>query len=699
MAKGFLVQSVGIEGFKGFTTRKEIDFNGRHVFLLGQNGNGKSSIIEAVRWGLFGSARRQNEVVANRGYNGRCRVDITLISEGAKWYLRRTLNRGTTGGSDAVLTDEHGQEHSIREILPQLDSVDAGEGMHIIFAPQATPLRRQPEDLSAFERTVFNHLGLANPRALLGHIDNLINEQELTENNLGEKLTNARDDIDSEIERLERLRGNIASARPWDTEYPPSVAQSENKIRGLITEITGEQPDESLAGLSLDALIDSAEDALDDRRSRDQKGLEDEVVEVKNRKGRLDDLSNILAGIEAKEEEAQQVQANLDAALEGISIDELRSNIADAKAKVDAIALQREIIDAAVELLSREHGEDITCYTCGKGHTRQEFEGALRHIDAKLPGYGYAPPDLASLENRCRLAEAYRTQLQNLSSVLAGLRQSEQETKDRIYTEDGADALPGQVSIATLTEAINRHSERISSLQVQIDDQESWFAARRAQLSKMREEERFHQIQRDLERRRHSKNRFGRIETAYENLVSFGESVREIRQAVSASLDERLAEDLPRVSERFSQVFVDLTNHRWYDRLNIVRDANTKLELRVSSSQDPTNEFPTGVLNGQSESALDLVPYFALSQADDAPTEVYLVLLDDPTRAFDEDHIRILVERLADLGSNVQLMVASQETGRFRELLPKNFEPSGYVIVEPTNWSHHDGPDLDIEYE
>ena len=339
MAKGFLVQSVGIEGFKGFTTRKQIDFGGRHVFLLGQNGNGKSSIIEAVRWGLFGSARRQNEVVANHGYNGRCRVDITLISEGAKWHLRRTLNRGATGGSDAVLTDEHGQECSIRDIMPQLDSVDAGEGMHIIFAPQATPLRRQPEDLTAFERTVFNHLGITYPRALLGHIDNLIVDQELTENDLGEKLTSVRNDIDNEVERLERLRGNITSAPPWDGGRPPSVAQSENKVRDLITEITGRRPEESLSGLSLDALIDNAVRALNERRSQDQECLESEAIEIENRKNRLYDLYTILSDIEAKEQRQVEIQANLNDMLQGVSTDDLRNEIVETKAQADAINL------------------------------------------------------------------------------------------------------------------------------------------------------------------------------------------------------------------------------------------------------------------------------------------------------------------------------------------------------------------------
>lgn len=50
MEDGFRVQTVAIEGFKGFTSRQVIDFQGRHAFLLGKNGNGKSSIVEAIRW-------------------------------------------------------------------------------------------------------------------------------------------------------------------------------------------------------------------------------------------------------------------------------------------------------------------------------------------------------------------------------------------------------------------------------------------------------------------------------------------------------------------------------------------------------------------------------------------------------------------------------------------------------------------------
>ena len=123
MVEGFRIKAVTVEGFKGFMKPKEIDLDGDHVFLFGKNGNGKSSIIEAIRWGLFGSARRPNEIVANWDYTGRCRVEIKLLKEGKLWNLRRTLIRGASGGSDPVLTDEKGKVHPVGEIMPQLDSV------------------------------------------------------------------------------------------------------------------------------------------------------------------------------------------------------------------------------------------------------------------------------------------------------------------------------------------------------------------------------------------------------------------------------------------------------------------------------------------------------------------------------------------------------------------------------------------------
>lgn len=695
MVDGFRIQAVAIEGFKGFTTRQVIDFKGRHAFLLGKNGNGKSSIVEAVRWGLFGSTGRRNEIVTNRDYPGQCRVEISLMRDGKQWNLRRTALRGVTGGNDPVLTDDQGKEHPIREVMPQLDSVDAGEGTHIIFAPQTGVLRRRPEDLSAFERTVFYHLGLTHPRSMLSQMDKVIDDQQLVEDKLGKDLDDIRDEVDKKVVHLERQRGIILNASPWDGDHVPSVAETENKVRGLITEITSTAPDQSLAGVSLDALIDSAEEALEGRCAQDQGALEEELAGIGERKDRLLSLRQAMEAVVSQESAIQDTQSRFEEVLGSFSLDELRQCTDAAREAADTATLRLRIVQDAISLLHRDQVESVSCPICDEEHDRNDLESALQRTVSQLSNGRAASP--SELEGRLKEAEGLAQELQGLNTELANLKQSANDARTRVDADDGEE-LPNQVSADDLQPIIEQQCGREASIQEQIDNEKGWIATTQAQLSKLREEEKFHQTQKDLVELEQSRNQLNRVEAAYQDLVSFGDTVRTIRDVIKTCLNERLEEDIPAVSERLSQVFTALTHHPWYDRLTIAKDTLPKLELQVTSSADSSGRgHSPEVLNGQAESALALVPYFAFSQADDAPTEVYLVLLDDPTRSYDEDHIDILVERLADLGQHVQLMVASQESDRFRVLLPKYFERANYLIVEPTSWSHDAGPELSIE--
>ena len=384
MVEGFRIKAVTVEGFKGFMKPKEIDLDGDHVFLLGKNGNGKASIIEAIRWGLFGSARRPNEIVANWDYTGRCRVEIKLLKEGKLWNLRRTLIRGASGGSDPVLTDEKGKVHPVGEIMPQLDSVYAGEGMHIIFAAQSSPLRRQPEDLTSFERTVFNHLGLSHPRALLSQVDNFLGKQEAIEDSLGEQITDARKELDDQIATFTQRRSNILNSSPWDSVHPPTMAQSQNKARQLITEITLESPDESLAGASLDALIDSAQTDLANRSSQGQDSLKNALAGIQERIDRLDVFFALLEEIDTKQSELQKARIQLSETLGEMSLEDLRCAADEARSEADTAQLRRQVVESTLSLLDRDQGESVPCPICEIVHPRQDLESTLRHSAEEL---------------------------------------------------------------------------------------------------------------------------------------------------------------------------------------------------------------------------------------------------------------------------------------------------------------------------
>ena len=689
MASGFSVQSVEIEGFKGFASSQTIDFRSRHVFLLGRNGNGKSSIVEAVRWGLFGSAYRPNEVVKNQHYPGDCRVTVKLIRDGELWNLRRTLNLGTGSSSEPVLTDRHGNRRPLREVMPQLDSVDAGEGTHIIFAPQSAPLRRQPEDLDPFERTVFNYLGLTHPRALLSSLEDFLEGQTEVEHELGEELTDARKNIDGQIADEQTRRSNILNAPPWGTGPAPSPASSEQKARRFIEEITGKPPSDDLVGLSLEALVESAEKSLDERRNRDQGSLEKESEELAKSRGRLEELRSLQAQTKTQESIVQSAKCSLSTLYGGNTPDELQQKLTDAKFEATTESIKGRIVRDAIDLIGRDDSEKVPCPICDIGHDRRVLESTLQGTATQSDDS--TSSIVAELESRLHKSE----ELENLlSTEEARLNSLRDKVTDAVALVDDED----KVSLAAasdIDQLIENYAHKESVIDAQMNDQQAWSASKRTELNRLKEENRFHRIQSRLNNLQTNRRELDRVIDSYDSLVAFGESVRTIKEAVNSHLNEQLAQDIPRVSEVLSRAFSALTQHPWYDRLIISNSALPKLQLRVASSQDATGrEDPTGVLNGQAESALAVVPHFAFSQTDDAPTEVYLVMLDDPTRALDTEHINILLERLNELGRNVQLIVASEETERFQEIIPKVFDEDSYVIVEPTGWSPHSGPTL-----
>ena len=60
----FRIHRLHIEGFKAFTEPQTVDIGG-HVFVFGRNSLGKSSVVEAVRWCLFGLPGRRELAARN----------------------------------------------------------------------------------------------------------------------------------------------------------------------------------------------------------------------------------------------------------------------------------------------------------------------------------------------------------------------------------------------------------------------------------------------------------------------------------------------------------------------------------------------------------------------------------------------------------------------------------------------------------
>src|SRR5258706_3505318 len=142
----YRIAGLTIEGFRGFTTPQSIAFNGRNVFIFGENGHGKSSIIEAIQWCLFGGSDIQ---VRNSIYEKQeCRVLLRLEGAKKKLTIERELRPGRTQ-SDRRLKDGRGGEVQLRDVFPQLAKLRSQyNSTQAIFAAQQTSSRRVTADIT-----------------------------------------------------------------------------------------------------------------------------------------------------------------------------------------------------------------------------------------------------------------------------------------------------------------------------------------------------------------------------------------------------------------------------------------------------------------------------------------------------------------------------------------------------------------------
>ena len=88
--------SLSISGFLSYQKPAEIDFTSFDLACIsGQNGSGKSSILDAMTWALFGRARKHDESIINLK-SETAQVSLAFEYEGNLYRVIRTNPRGKT---------------------------------------------------------------------------------------------------------------------------------------------------------------------------------------------------------------------------------------------------------------------------------------------------------------------------------------------------------------------------------------------------------------------------------------------------------------------------------------------------------------------------------------------------------------------------------------------------------------------------
>ena len=235
----FKIQRLGIEGFKAFAAPQSFDIGGGHVFVFGRNGLGKSSVVEAVRWCLFGLADRAEAEVRNVFYPaGECKVELELDGPGGRWTIQRRLRPGS-GRSDPTIRDPSGAIVLQTDVFPGLARLGPREGTHIIFASQQSTRRRPQADITDFDKVLYSYLRIDDVPELLDRLEKEFEEQSEVERQLAEEVDKAEESLRLQLSELRsRIEEDLATA-PWPGETVPTNAETDARIRAFVKECDG----------------------------------------------------------------------------------------------------------------------------------------------------------------------------------------------------------------------------------------------------------------------------------------------------------------------------------------------------------------------------------------------------------------------------------------------------------------------------
>ena len=133
-----------ISGFLSYRDPVELDFNSFDLACIsGQNGAGKSSLLDAMTWVLFGEARGKSTDVINLNLDVKAaEVALTFAYEGNTFRVQRTLPRGKSTVLEFQILDggQKTRRYGQRSIVHgQLETADREDHPRYAGADRADP--------------------------------------------------------------------------------------------------------------------------------------------------------------------------------------------------------------------------------------------------------------------------------------------------------------------------------------------------------------------------------------------------------------------------------------------------------------------------------------------------------------------------------------------------------------------------------
>ena len=690
------ITSLEVSGFRAFSGSERFDLDGDTVLVVGVNGQGKTSVFDAIQWAITGEIPRlgrPDSIVSLYSASGEARVEVTLSSNHGSTLV---VTRHSDGQRDNLLLregrDEFRGENAEYELLRRL------------WPDGLTPDRSRASLCSAFQRGVYlqqdaltDFLTADTDQNRFNAISDLIGTGRATELQVAlessrsawSRATNQMESGMADLEnRLTRIKSQITEL----TEVIPTLVLTQDdwstwwtQAKHLgVSDIHIPSIHSSDAHSAIDIAVGElrAIESSHERRQDQLRTLATQARELPPKEFDLDALRR----------EAEELSQALHIA---------RANLAEAESRVAIVRrrqlearLEQQDLRVLAEVALRHLGEH--CPVCKQTYdinsTRERLESILRTdpntaiSEANVPDLAEMIDHIQTIEDR---ASAAATALQEAQHQ-EGMRTAAQE-RIRVGLIELVDSISHENDYSSMIEAAmgeNAHFlERLSEVRkrgeaLALSLARSGRIARRGEL-----EHEAILLSRNLETTRNE------IRVRRDT----GEQVSRVIDALRYASSDLVENELGRLEPLLQRIYATADPHPEFRVVKLISRMRRGRGRVLAELNDPLHghsvDTPSAFLSSSQLNVLAVSVFLALNLG--LPTlPLRLAILDDPLQSLDDLNLLGLIDLLKRMRERRQLMISTHDV-RFASLLERKLRPVSAlqrtILVELDGWNS-EGP-------
>jgi exonuclease SbcC len=679
-----------LNNFLAYRAPPVLVLDGIHVACLaGENGAGKSSILDAITWSLWGKARSNSPDELIHQGETEMRVALTFLQGEERFRVIRQRKAGKRGSSllelqswDRSVDSWRGlSEATIRDTQSKIDELLRLD--YETFVNSAFLLQGRADE--------FTTKTPAQRKQVLANILGL-DIWELYEGRARERISNTKAAIERLEGRLEEIERELSQRGIYEQELSEAEDQAEELGQKLAaSEKEWSSLEETRAEIvSLQRQIDDLTRRIQQREAE----IEEASKEQETARGQadrdaikaaLDVVRSSLAeltplDIERQALEAEREKANTEAAtLRGIN-EALGPETEPIKARVETLrAAEEPICPTCSQPLSKEHSNKLISTLEAEIETRREqyrqnreriatIESSLSTIDEQRQGLDLKLAERPSLEKRAGELEAAlnhadhaRERLEALAKRIARWnKELEADKEERKTVEGKADKSEKLLRQASLTQG---DLDRLRADKRMADER---VGAARQKIAAM---EAFEQ-----QREQRSAER----ETKVESLGAY-EELREAfsKRGVPAMIIETVVPELERTA---NELLARMTEGRMHVRIETQREIKTG-ELREALDiiiSDELGSRSYELYSGGEAFRIDFAIRIALSRllANRAGAQLRSLFIDEGFGTQDLRGREHLVSAINSIKDDFELILVITHIDELKEAFPTRIEVS-----------------------